>query len=69
MKKQGKIKAIPIFICLLASFMTCIISIMQKVSFKTFVIRFVVVSLIFYIIGALVKFVAFKFFVEVELKK
>lgn len=66
MRKRGKVNIIPIFICLLASFITCIMSIIQKVTFKSFVIRFVLVSLVFYFFGLIVRSIIISFFKENE---
>jgi len=52
-----KTKPIPIIICLLASGISCLISIMQGVKFTTFVFRFVVTALIFYFFGILIRVV------------
>ena len=52
-----KTKPIPIIICLLASGISCLISIMQGVKFTTFVFRFAVTALIFYFFGILIRVV------------
>ena len=52
-----KTKPIPIIICLLASGISCVISIMQGVKFSTFVFRFAITALIFYIFGVLIRVV------------
>ena len=64
-------KPIPIMITLLASGISCILSLLQEVSFKTFVIRFALTALIFYFLGSVIRVLldkAFKIDIE-ETKK
>jgi|GEM_PF-3369767 Ca2+/H+ antiporter len=50
-------KPVPIIICLFASFIICLVTILQKKSFNTFVLRFALTAIIFYILGIIVRVV------------
>ncbi|MCR4781970.1 MAG: hypothetical protein K5851_04400 [Lachnospiraceae bacterium] len=57
MKNKTNTKPLPIAICLLASGIACVISIIQGVDFGVFVKRFALVALIFYVLGVIVRVV------------
>lgn len=50
-------KPVPIIICLIASFIICLVTILQKKGFATFVLRFALTAIIFYILGCIVRLV------------
>ncbi len=49
-------KPVPVTIALIASAVSCIMSIIEHVSFKTFVVRFALTALVFYILGSIIRF-------------
>lgn len=57
MNTKTNTKPLPIIICLFASGLMCVISILQGVDFGVFVKRFALVALIFYILGVIVRVV------------
>jgi ABC-type bacteriocin/lantibiotic exporter with double-glycine peptidase domain len=57
MNTKTNTKPLPIIICLAASGIICVISIIQGVDFGVFVKRFALVALIFYVLGVIVRVV------------
>lgn len=56
-----KTKPIPVAVSLVAGFITCIISFLNQVTMAQFVRNFCLTIVIFYILGALVRFLLNKF--------
>lgn len=52
-----KTKPIPIIITLAAAFISCVVSIFQRVDFSVFVFRLLIVVLSFYFLGTFVKII------------
>lgn len=61
-----KTKSIPAVIMLLAGFITCIIGIVQHMDTATFIKTLMIVLIIFYILGCVVKIILDKNFKEME---
>lgn len=49
-------KPVPVTIALIASAVSCIMSIIEHVAFKTFVLRFALTALVFYVLGSIIRF-------------
>jgi hypothetical protein len=72
MNNKTNTKPLPIIICLLASGIACVISILQGVDFGIFVRRFALTALVFYLLGVIVRVVidrTFKIDMEETLKQ
>ncbi len=52
-----KTKPIPIIITLAAAFISCVVSIMQRVEFSVFVSRLLIVVVIFLVMGTIIKMI------------
>ncbi len=50
-------KPVPVIITLAAAFISCVISIVQKVDFSTFVSRLLIVVVIFLVMGTIIKMI------------
>ena len=50
-------KTVPVIITLAAAFITCVVSIVQKVDFSTFVSRLLIVVVIFLVLGTIIKMI------------
>ena len=50
-------KPIPVIITLAAAFISCVISILQKVEFQVFVSRLLIVVVIFLVMGTIIKMI------------
>lgn len=61
-----KTKPIPIIITLAAAFISCAISIYQKVEFGDFVLRLLIVVVVFLVLGTIIKILLDSSFVVME---
>ena len=62
-----KFKPVPIMITLAAAFISCLVSILQRVDFSVFVFRLLITVVIFLVLGTIIKIVlenAFKIMEE-----
>ena len=50
-------KTVPVIITLAAAFITCVVSIVQKVEFSKFVSRLLIVVVIFLVLGTIIKMI------------